>query len=82
MGKFRIIVKPKAERDFNALRKSSDLSSVKKLERVIIELSEHPTTGTGKPEPLKQQLSGFGAGASTKKTDLFTRLLKNLRKWL
>ena len=30
-----------------------------KVLRLLGELREHPFTGTGKPEPLKHQLTGF-----------------------
>ena len=39
------------------LRKSDSIS-YKKLEKLLAELIEHPTTGTGKPEPLKGDRSG------------------------
>lgn len=36
-----------------ALLKKSDVYAFKKLAKLIVELQEHPTTGTGKPELLK-----------------------------
>ena len=35
------------------IKKSGDKASLKKLTLLLEELTEHPTTGTGKPEQLK-----------------------------
>lgn len=42
-----------------ALLKRSDAQAFRKLAKLLIELAEHPTTGTGKVEPLKYGLSGL-----------------------
>jgi toxin YoeB len=59
MGKYQIIVKPKAEQDFLKIEKSGDKSTIKKLEKIIIELTESPYTGIGQPEQLKHHLTGY-----------------------
>ena len=46
-----------AKREIALLRKSDSIS-YKKLVRLLEELVEHPTTGTGKPEPLKGNRTG------------------------
>jgi len=46
-----------AKRDIALLRKSDSIL-YKKVEKLLAELIEHPTTGTGKPEPLKGNRSG------------------------
>lgn len=40
------------------LKKSGDLAAVKKLNKLLDELREHPETGTGKPEQLKYGYTG------------------------
>ena len=40
-------------------RKSGDLQALKKLNKLLTELEEHPTTGTGQVEPLKGDKSGL-----------------------
>ena len=47
-----------AKKDIELFKKSGDKSILKKLHKLIIEISEHPTMGTGKPEQLKYELSG------------------------
>ena len=59
MGKFRIEVTERAERDLEKHYKSGNKATIKKIEVFFVELSEHPYTGTGQPEALKHQLHGF-----------------------
>ncbi|KAA6341444.1 Toxin RelK [termite gut metagenome] len=47
-----------AKDDIQHLKKSGDKVTLKKLETLLLELTEHPTTGTGNPEKLKNNLSG------------------------
>ncbi|MEQ1734454.1 MAG: Txe/YoeB family addiction module toxin [Bacteroidia bacterium] len=39
--------------------KSGNQASIKRIEKILQELSETPFEGTGNPEPLKYQLTGF-----------------------
>lgn len=59
MGKFTVIISEKARQDLLAIRRSGDKSSIRKAEQIIAELYEHPESGTGKPEKLKFDLSGY-----------------------
>jgi len=54
---YQIIVSPTAERGIQALKRSEP-QAYKKVMQLLLELREHPTTGTGKPEPLKGNRSG------------------------
>ena len=38
--------------------KKSDPQAYRKLEKLLAELVEHPTTGTGKPKPLGENRAG------------------------
>ncbi|MEX2565552.1 MAG: Txe/YoeB family addiction module toxin [Cyclobacteriaceae bacterium] len=40
-------------------KKTGNKSLLNKIAVLLEELTEHPFTGTGKPEPLKHNLSGF-----------------------
>ena len=44
--------------DIDRLKKSGDKSVLKKLSDLLLELSEHPRTGTGQPEELKYDFTG------------------------
>jgi len=54
---YRIEFTSTAAKDVLKLQKSEHRAYVK-LENLLQELQEHPTTGTGKPEPLKGNRSG------------------------
>jgi toxin YoeB len=59
MGKFRIEIDKQAKKDLEKHTKSGDKQSIKKIEKILHELEEHPYTGTGNPEQLKHELSGY-----------------------
>ncbi|HTD39757.1 MAG TPA: Txe/YoeB family addiction module toxin [Mucilaginibacter sp.] len=70
MGKFKVIVSDKAKKDLQEIQKSGDKASIKKVERIISELYVHPETGTGKPERLKFDLTGYWSRRINKKDRL------------
>jgi toxin YoeB len=45
--------------DINKHKKSGDKSVLKQIEKLLNELMEHPTRGTGQPEQLKHNLVGL-----------------------
>jgi len=45
--------------DIKRHKKSGDKAVLKKIEKLLNELMEHPTTGTGQPEQLKHHLTGL-----------------------
>lgn len=48
-----------ANKDIDFHKKSGNKALLKKLLVLLEELTEHPTTGTGKPEQLKHNLTGY-----------------------
>lgn len=56
---YLVNISPRAQREIDALRKAGDKVTIKKIGILLIELMEHPYTGTGKPEDLKGNLSGL-----------------------
>ena len=44
--------------DIEYLKKSGDKATLKKLAILLVELTAHPSTGTGQPEELKYNFSG------------------------
>jgi toxin YoeB len=48
-----------AQKDIDFHKKSGNKTVVNKLLILLTELSEHPYTGTGKPEQLKYNLAGL-----------------------
>ncbi len=45
--------------DVEKHKKSGDKATLKKIEKLLNELREHPTTGTGQPEALKHDMEGL-----------------------
>jgi toxin YoeB len=60
MGQFKLKIEELAELHLKKHYKSGDKGSIKKIEKILVELTETPYTGTGNPEALKYELSGFG----------------------
>lgn len=58
------------------LLKRNEPSAFKKLAKLLVELMEHPETGTGKPEQLRGNLSGKWSRRITDKH----RLVYEIRK--
>lgn len=57
MGKYRVAISDRAKKDLLHIRKSGQKTVIRKVEQIFLELSEHPYSGTGHPEPLRY-LSG------------------------
>jgi toxin YoeB len=70
---YRIIVSKKAEKDIKTLQRSEP-QVYKKLQTFIIELREHPMTGTGHPKPLVGDLTGRWSRRITDKHRLVYRI--------
>jgi len=70
MIRYEIKLKPKVLDDLKKLKKSGQKSALTKIERLLDELEEHPTTGTGQVEQLKGDLSGYWSRRIDKKNRL------------
>ena len=59
MGKFRVEVTKEAEKDIAKHYKSGNKSNISKLDKIFRELTSNPYEGTGNPEQLKHEYSGY-----------------------
>ena len=50
MGKYFVDIADNAKEDMRFWYKVGDESVIEKIKKLLIELSEHPKTGTGRPE--------------------------------
>lgn len=66
-----IAFEPKAVQDITELKKAGNKAVIAKIEKLLLELREHPTTGTGQVEALKGNLSGFWS----RRIDKFNRMI-------
>jgi toxin YoeB len=71
---YSILYTPDSEEDIESLKMAGDKIALRKLERLIRELMEHPCTGTGKPKQLKGALSGCYSRRITDKHRLVYRI--------
>lgn len=69
MGKFRVEVTEKAEKDLEKHFKSGNKANIKKIEKLFIELSEHLLQGQVSLNNLNMGLMAFGREGLIKKTD-------------
>lgn len=74
MGKFRLKIEPRATLEIAKHTKSGSQASIKRIAKILIELSETPFVGIGKPEPLKHKLSGFWSREINKKDRLIYKV--------
>lgn len=56
---YRLDLTKRAQEHFAFHKKSGNKSLLNKIAVLLDELTEHPFTGTGNPEPLKHNLSGM-----------------------
>jgi toxin YoeB len=82
MGKFRIEIDKNAKNDFDKIYKSGDKFTIKKVENIILELEEHPYTGSGQPEQLKHHLSSYWSRRINKKDRLIYQVIEEPDKYV
>ncbi len=67
---YKIILTENAVEGILRLRKAGERQALKKIDRLLSELEEHPETGTGKPERLPKRIvremvpTHYGASSS------------------
>ena len=78
MGKYIVIFEPSAQNEIRAHYKSGDKASIKKLEKILLELTQNPYSGEGKPEALKYSLIGFWSRRINQKDRLIYKVEENI----
>lgn len=77
MGRYHVDLADQAKEDFRKIKKSGDKKSIKRLEKIVEELSEEPTKGIGEPEQLKHGLSGMWSRKINKKDRVVYEINEN-----
>ena len=72
---YTIIYSPRAEEDLRKLKRNEP-KAFEKAFKLLNELVDHPTTGTGHPEPLKGKPEGRWSRQITKKHRLVYRIFE------
>ena len=52
MAKYKIVLRPMAQKDLQKHKKSGNAASIKKITAIFNDLENHPYIGIGNPEPL------------------------------
>jgi len=74
MGKYSVIFEKSAQKELQIHYRSGNKASIKRIEQIIFELSEHPETGIGNPEKLKFDLAGYWSRRINRKDRLVYRI--------
>ncbi|WP_259069055.1 Txe/YoeB family addiction module toxin [Mucilaginibacter sp. X4EP1] len=78
MGQFKLKIEALAELHLRKHFKSGDKGSIKKIEKILLELSETPYAGIGNPEPLKYELTGFWSRKINQKDRLIYKVEEDI----
>ncbi|MDA3815909.1 MAG: Txe/YoeB family addiction module toxin [Prolixibacteraceae bacterium] len=71
---YKIKILPKADKEIQSYQKAGNKNAVRKIQKIVKELQVHPTTGTGQPEKLKYELTGYWSRRIDKKNRLTYRI--------
>ena len=63
---YTLVFAPRALSDLEKIKKSGNQSRITKLRTILQELTEHPLTGTGKPEQLRHRPNTYSRRLSDK----------------
>ena len=76
MTKYIVKFEDKALQDIRKITKSGNKSDKNKLENILEELKSHPFIGSGQPEQLKHNLSGYWSRRINKKDRLIYQVIE------
>lgn len=82
MDEYTIVLSSQARKELQAHYQSGNSQYIKKIELIFRELSKTPFTGTGNPEALKYQLTGFWSRRLNKKDRIVYRVFEDQREVL
>lgn len=74
--KYTVIIQKQAQIHIQKIIQSGDKNSIKKLQKILLELEDNPTIGIGNPELLKHSLSGLWSRRLNKKDRLIYEIFE------
>jgi toxin YoeB len=77
MGKYTLEISSKARKELQVHYNSGKQSVIRKIEQIFQELSTTPFEGTGNPEPLKYQLTGYWSRRINKKDRIIYKVFED-----
>ncbi|MBR1544149.1 MAG: Txe/YoeB family addiction module toxin [Muribaculaceae bacterium] len=76
--RYKLILMPEAERHLQEWRKSGQKKTLLKIAALLEELCEHPTTGTGKVEQLRNNFEGYWSRRINKDSRLIYKIEEDI----
>ena len=74
MGRYTLRLSKECDTHLQYWQKVSDKATLRKIDKIFSELMEHPATGTGKPETLRGDHSGYWSRRLNKKDRIIYRI--------
>lgn len=78
MGKYLVEITPDAKHDLKAHFKSGNKATIKKIEKILVELTETPYEGEGRPEQLKHEFNGYWSRRINQKDRMVYRVAEDV----
>ena len=78
MGQFKLEIEELAVIHIRQHIKSGDKATTKKIEKILVELTNTPYTGIGQPEALKYELAGFWSRRINQKDRLIYKVKNDI----
>ena len=77
MGKYSLEISSKARKELQVHYKSGNKSVIRKIEQIFLDLSTTPYKGTGNPEALKYELTGYWSRRINRKDRIIYRVYED-----
>jgi toxin YoeB len=78
MGEYIVEFEPSALKEIRAHYKWGNIANIKKIEKILIELSFTPYEGVGNPEALKHELTGYWSRKINKKDRIIYKVIEDV----
>lgn len=78
MGKYFVEFDDIARKDLKAHYKSGNKATIKKIEKILLELTENPFSGEGQPEELKYNFKGYWSRGINQKDRIVYRVEEDI----
>jgi toxin YoeB len=77
MGKYSLEISSRARKELQVHYKSGNPAVLRKIEQIFHELSETPYSGTGNPEALKYNLTGYWSRRINKRDRIIYKVIED-----
>lgn len=78
MAKYKVIIRPTAEKDLSKHKKIGNKATLRKITSIFEDLENNPYSGIGRPEALKHDLVGLWSRRINQKDRLIYEVVDNI----